>query len=80
MSDVFKKEADAVREYVEAVDSYNRLLDKYFPVRRVVPGIEIKPEKPITEAALRELEEAEAKVTKTRQIWYESLRRLQSER
>ena len=81
MSNSLEKEvAKTVRDYVEATENYNQLLDKYFPVRRVVPGVKITPGEPITEAALRELEEAEAKVTETRQRWNESLRRSQFEK
>jgi len=74
MSDISNKKADkALREYLEAVDSYHQLLDKYFPVRRVIPGVPITPGEPITEAALEELEEAEAKVAKTLKKWHKLL-------
>jgi hypothetical protein len=70
MSDVSRKEvAKATRGYVEAVDNYHRLLDKYFPVRRVLSGVALTPGEPITETALKELEEAEAKVIETRKKW-----------
>jgi len=70
MSNVSKKEADnAVKAYVEAVENYNRLLDKYFPVRRVIPGVEIKTGEPLTLEVLKKFEEAEAKVTETRRKW-----------
>jgi len=81
MSDVFKREVDkAVQEYVEALDNYHQLLDKYFPVRRVIPGVPITAGEPITEAALKELEEAEAKVAETQRKWIEAFRRLAVER
>jgi len=76
MSDVFEREADkALQAYLGAVDNYHRLLDKYFPVRRVIPGVPITPGEPITEAALKELEEAEDKVTETHKRWMELLRK-----
>ncbi len=81
MSDILKKdEAKAVREYVESVNKYNQLLDRYVPVRQVEPGKPIISGEPLTEAALRELEEAEAKVAETQKKWIESIRRLHSER
>lgn len=74
MSDILEKEADkAVREYVEAVDNYHCLLDKYFPVRRVIPGVPITPGEPITEAAFKELEEAETKVAEALKKWHKLL-------
>lgn len=74
MSDISNKKADeALREYLEAVDSYHQLQDKYFPVRRVIPGVPITPGEPITEAALEELEEAETKVAETLKKWHKLL-------
>ena len=57
-----KKENEALQEYLEALDRYNELHDKYFPVRRVIPGEPIAPGEPITAEELRKLEEAEGQV------------------
>ena len=77
MSDVLERDADnAMRAYVEAVESYNRLLDKHFPVVRIIPGVEIETGETVTLEVLKKLEEAEDRVTKTRLKWDKSLRRL----
>ncbi len=79
MSDILEKEADkAVREYVEALDSYHKLADRYVSV--FLGEDKPRTPEPITEAALKELEEAEAKVTETQQKWIESIRRLNAKR
>ena len=79
MSNTFEKEVDkAVREYVEALASYHKLVDRYVSVFWV--GDKPRTPEPITEAALKELQEAEAKVTEAHQKWEDALRRLQSER
>ena len=78
MSDVFEKEVEeACREYLDAVDNYHRLHGKYFPARWGTPG---ELGEPITEAVLRQLEEAEAKVAETQRKWIEAFRRLAVER
>lgn len=77
MSDVFEKEVEeALQQYLEAVDEYNQLLPR---VRQFVPGEKIISEKWDKES-FKKLEEAEAKVTRMRQKWDDSLRRLQSGR
>lgn len=74
MSDVSNKKADeALREYLEAVENHDRIVDKYFPVRRVIPGVPIIPGEPITEAALKEIEEAETRVAETLKKWHKLL-------
>lgn len=77
MSDVSKKDADnAAKAYIEAVENHNQLLDKYFPVRRVIPGTQIVIGETITLEVLKKFEEAETMVTETRRKWTESLRRM----
>ncbi|GAI53548.1 unnamed protein product [marine sediment metagenome] len=46
----------------------------------MIPGVPITAGEPITEAALKELEEAEAKVAETQRKWIEAFRRLAVER
>lgn len=76
MSNASEREVEeALRKYMRAFDEYRERLDRYFPVRPVVPGEPLVYGEPITEAALRELEEAEAEVTETRRKWMEALRR-----
>ncbi len=63
----------ALQEYLEAEDNYHRLLDKYFPLRRVIPGVPITTGEPFTKAALgaalEELEKAETRVSEARKKW-----------
>ena len=77
MTDVSENEVDkALRKYLEALDSYHKLADKYFSVFWV--GDKPRTPEPITEAALKELREAEAKVTETHQKWEDAFRRSRS--
>ena len=74
MSDISNEKADkALREYLEAVENHDRIVDKYFPLRPVVPGVPITFGEPITKAALEELEEAETKVTEALNKWHKLL-------
>jgi len=59
----------ALREYLEAVDEYNKLIDEYFPVRPVIPGKPITVGKPITKDALAKLDKAETKIAETNKKW-----------
>jgi hypothetical protein len=65
-----RKKEEALREYLEAVDNHNRILDKYFPMRPLVPGKPITFGEPITPAAFKEIEEAETKVAKALEKWH----------
>jgi hypothetical protein len=77
MSNALERNADdAMKEYIEAVEEYNQLLDKYFPVSRIIPGVEIKTGEPVNEKVLGNLEEAEGRVTKARLKWDQALRKL----
>ena len=79
MSDVFEKEVEETcRKYVEALDSYHKLVDRYVSV--FWEGAKPSRPEPITEVALKELEEAEAKVTEARKKWDDAIRKLQSQR
>jgi hypothetical protein len=70
MSDISNKKAEeALREYLEAVENHDRIVDKYFPIRPVIPGKPIVTGEPLTEAAVKELEEAEAKVAEKLKKW-----------
>ncbi|MBA7585024.1 hypothetical protein ES708_26994 [subsurface metagenome] len=74
MSDISNKKAEeALREYLEAVENHDRVVDKYFPVRPVIPGKPIAAGEPLTEASIKELEEAEAKVAGTLKKWHRLL-------
>ena len=71
MTNYSENEANkALKEYLEAVDNYNKLVDKYFPVRQVIPGKPITLGEPFTESALREFEEAETRVSETYNKWH----------
>lgn len=79
MRDVLEKEAaKAVREYVEALDSESKLVGRYASL--FWEGAKPSTPEPITEAALKELEQARAKVTEARQKWDDAIRKWQSER
>lgn len=70
MTNYSENEANkALKEYLEAMDTYNKLLDKYFPVRPVIPGVSIATGEPITESALEELEKAETGVADAHKKW-----------
>ncbi len=53
-------------DYVEAVDNYHRLLDKYFRIMRVINGKSLIAGEPLTSLARKELREAYNKVTEAR--------------
>ena len=66
MSNVSSKEIErAGQKHLQAIRAYERLHDKYFPVGPVTPGVPLTPGEPFTDAALKELEEAKAKIDET---------------
>ncbi len=67
------KAEEALQEYLMAVKNYDRIHDKYFPIREVIPGEPVKLGEPITEAVLQELEEAETRVSKALKNWHRLL-------
>lgn len=70
MSDVVKKEVDkALREYLEAAHNYHGLLDKYFGGGGGIPDVLPVLAYEEAKAAIKEIDEAEAKVTKARKKW-----------
>jgi len=66
---------EALREYLRAVDEYHKIVGRYFHGGPVVPGKPIVFGKPMTEAALQEIEEADANVRETQTRWMEALKR-----
>jgi len=79
MSDELEKAlGKAIREYVEALDSYHKLVARYVSV--FWEGRKSSTPEPITEAALKELREAEAKVAETHKKWEDALKMWQLER
>ena len=68
-----RKVAMAVREYVEVLDRYNNLIDKYFPVRQVEPGKEIEMGEVLTVEALKEIEKVEVELEVKRKRWHEAM-------
>ena len=53
-------------DYVEAVDNYLRLLDKYFSIMRVINGKSLIAGESLTSLARKELREAYNRVTEAR--------------
>ena len=60
---IMNKESD----YVEAVDNYHRLLDKYFRIPQRFSGGTVAAGEPLTSLARRELREAYAEFKETRE-------------
>jgi hypothetical protein len=60
---------NALQEYLKAVNDYIKLLEKYFPIRQVIPGVVITTGNPITKSVLEELKKAERKVNHTHREW-----------
>lgn len=67
---ISRKSTEALNEYVEAERAYNKLIDKYFPVREVVPGKEIESGEILTEEALKEIEKAEKELEEKKKTWH----------
>jgi hypothetical protein len=66
MSNVSSKEIErADQEHLRAIKDYERLHTKYFPVGAVTPGVPTTPGEPFTDAALKELKEAKARIDET---------------
>ncbi|UCH43088.1 MAG: hypothetical protein JSW16_00700 [Dehalococcoidales bacterium] len=57
----------AESEYVEAVENYHRLLDKYFRITRVIGGGSQIAGEPLTSLARQELREAYNKIGEAKQ-------------
>ena len=54
-------------DYVDAVDNYHQLLDKYFRITRALNGGSQIPGAPLTSLARKELREAYNKVNEAKQ-------------
>jgi len=54
-------------EYVEAVENYHRLLDKYFRITRILSGGSQIAGEPLTSLARQELREAYNKINEVKQ-------------
>ena len=65
---------EALREYLRTVDEYHQILGRYFHAGTVVPGRSVVFGKPMTEAALQEIEEADDNVRGTQTRWMEALK------
>jgi hypothetical protein len=59
----------ALQEYLKAVNDYVKLIEKYFPMKQVIPGVVITTGNPMTKSALEELKKAEMKVIDTHREW-----------
>ena len=57
----------AESEYVEAVENYHRLLDKYFRITRILAGGSQIAGEPLTSLARQELREAYNKINEAKQ-------------
>jgi len=70
MSDINDVEVSrAEREYVQALGEYHQLLNKYIPIKEVVPGLPGTTGEMLNEEALKELGEAEDKIHRARKRW-----------
>lgn len=65
--------AKAVREYMEVLDRYNKLIDKYFVVSEVEPGKELKTGEVLTAEALKEIDEVGAELEEKRKRWHKAM-------
>jgi hypothetical protein len=59
----------ALQEYLKSVNDYVSLIEKYVPLRQVIPGVVITTGNPITKSVLEELKKAEMKVIDTHREW-----------
>lgn len=53
----------AISDYVEAVEHYHKVLDKYFRLVRILNGDSVIAGDPLTSLARRELREANDKIS-----------------
>ncbi len=66
--------ARLVREYVEAVEAYKRLVDEFFKVDTVRPGHELeRARKVLTLSDLGALEDAKAREDEAHRRWREAI-------
>ena len=67
--DLWAEEDKSRREYVSASDNYWKLQEKYFPVRTMVDGKQIKVGEAQTRAVLQEIGEAITKLDEAFMKW-----------
>jgi len=66
----------AVREYVEALDSHKEVVSQFVSIGKVVPGQPIKiPKRPFNKDGVKEIQESEDKLERARQKWHECLKK-----
>lgn len=70
-----KNDTEALLDYMNTLNEFNKRMNEYFPVNRVLPGQKMKVGKTITNEIILELDKLEKDVEKKHRIWMKLVRK-----